>query len=82
MPAVSPETPANMEDTHPQSDKGIATDQNQMSRMDEERLADSMGDHNLLQGDRLTTHQIPTTGNGQFSCIQCDKIYYALMCLP
>ena len=66
-----------MEDTHPQSDKGIATDQNQMSRTDEERSEDTFGDNS----DSLTTNQIHHEGDKRFSCIQCDKVFSKSSCL-
>ena len=43
-----------MEDTYLQSDKGIFTDENQMSHTEEERSKDTFDN-----SDSLTTHQIP-----------------------
>ena len=54
---------------------GISTDENQMSSTDEERLSNSFGDNILLHSDSLTFHQIPNTGDGQFSCIQCNRAF-------
>ena len=54
--AVSAEPLPNMEDTYLQSDKVISTEENQMSRRDEERLADSTGDNNLFNSDSSTSH--------------------------
>ena len=65
-----------MEDNYLQSDNGIFTDENLIQHMDEERLADSFGDNIFFHSESLTTHKIPTMGDKQLSCIQCDKAFY------
>ena len=71
--AVSPKPPASMEDTYPQRDKGMSTDEKMIPQPDEERSEDTFGDNNFCHAYSLTNHQIPNTGDRQFSCIQCNK---------
>ena len=79
--AVSPEPPANMEDTYLQNNKAISTDKNLMSRTDEERSEDTFVDNNMFHSDSLRTHQIPNIGDMRFSCFQCDKVFNQSGCL-